>query len=71
MRRIIEKRSSEAVVHLHLSTQHTWPQLSVYLSILCPFCISCHSQLGPVRFSSNKGAIKSLLHRIKENDGGN
>jgi hypothetical protein len=28
--------------------------LHVCLSILCPFCISCCPQLGPVRFSSNR-----------------
>jgi hypothetical protein len=55
----IENRSNEAVVHLHLSTQHTWPQLSVCLS--CPFCISRHPQLGPVRFSSNRNKRKLTL----------
>jgi hypothetical protein len=44
---IIEKRSNEAVVCLHLSTQHTWPQLYACLSsIVCPFCISSRPQLG-------------------------
>jgi hypothetical protein len=45
------------VVHLHPSTQHSWPQLSVYLS----FVLSASpiaTQLGPVRFSKNKGARK-------------
>jgi hypothetical protein len=59
------------VVRLHPSAQHNWPQLSVFLSILCPFCISSQPQLAPVRFSnnhkrekarSNKGARKTLLH---------
>jgi hypothetical protein len=47
------------VVPLHLNIQNTWPQLSVCLSILCPFCISCHR---PVRFSNNQEREKSLLH---------
>jgi hypothetical protein len=58
MKRIIEKRSNEAAVHLHLSAQHTCPQLSVYLSIICPFCISCHLQLSPIRFSSNNQELE-------------
>jgi hypothetical protein len=40
-------------VCFHLSAQHTWLQLSVCLSILCPFCISCHHQLSPVGFGNN------------------
>jgi hypothetical protein len=36
-------------VCLHLSAQHTWPQLSVCpSSIVCPFCISSHPQIGAV-----------------------
>jgi hypothetical protein len=43
----LKKRSNEAAVCLHPSTQHTWPQLSECLSsIICPFCISHHRQLG-------------------------
>jgi hypothetical protein len=41
------------VVCLHPSAQHTWPQLSVCLSILCLFWISSHPQLAPVRFCNN------------------
>jgi hypothetical protein len=39
MKRIIEKRSNEAVVRF-------WPQLYACLSIVCPRCISCHPQLA-------------------------
>jgi hypothetical protein len=47
VKELLEKRSNEAVVCLHLSTQHTYPQPSAYLfSIVCPFCISSHPQLG-------------------------
>jgi hypothetical protein len=57
MKRIIEKRRNEAVVHLHLSTQHTWPQLSISLScILSAYPIA--AQLAPVRFSSNRSKKK-------------
>jgi hypothetical protein len=31
---LLEKRNKEAVVHLHPSAQHTWPQLSACLSFL-------------------------------------
>jgi hypothetical protein len=51
----------EAAVHLHPSAQHTWPQLSVCMFILCPFCISSHPQLAPFRFSNNKGVRKKLV----------
>jgi hypothetical protein len=60
MKRIIEKRNNEAAVLLHLSTQNTWPQLFVCVSILYLFCITHCSQIGPVRFSSNKGVRKTL-----------
>jgi hypothetical protein len=33
-KRLIEIRINEAVVHLHLQAQHTWPQLSVCLSCI-------------------------------------
>jgi hypothetical protein len=62
MNRIIEKRSNEAVSHLHQSAQNTWPQLSVCLSILCPFCIFHRPQLGLLG-SVVTGARESLLHR--------
>jgi hypothetical protein len=46
-------------VHLQLSAQHTWSQLSACLSsIVCPFCISSHPQLG----RENKRSWESLLH---------
>jgi hypothetical protein len=54
-RTIIEKRSNEGCA------QHTWTQLSVCLSILCPLCISCHST---VRFSSNKGVREKNSHHF-------
>jgi hypothetical protein len=44
---LLEKRSNEAVVHLHPITQHTWPQFYACLSsIICPFCMSHHPQVG-------------------------
>jgi hypothetical protein len=63
MKRIIEKRSNEAVVHLHLSPQHTWPQLYACLSIVCPFCISHSPQLGQLS-SLVTEARKSLLQPL-------
>jgi hypothetical protein len=34
-------------MHLHLSAQQTWPQLYACLSsIICPFSVSSHPQLG-------------------------
>jgi hypothetical protein len=58
MKRMIENRSNKTVVHLHLSTQHTWPQLSVCLS--CVLSASpVAAQLAPVRF---KRARESSLH---------
>jgi hypothetical protein len=48
MMRSIQKRSKDAVVRLHQSAQHTWPQLYACLSIPCPFCISHRPQLGSV-----------------------
>jgi hypothetical protein len=58
-------------VCLHLSTQHIWPQLSACLSIVCPFCISSHPQLGQknqgVRESSLKAGIKAEGESVREN----
>jgi hypothetical protein len=54
---LLEKRNKEAVVHLHPSAQHTWPQLSACLYIVCPLCISGHphlAQLGHENRSERK-----------------
>jgi hypothetical protein len=60
---LIEKRSNEAVVHLHANTQHTWPHFYAYLSsILCPFCIFCHPQLGQVEQSTRN--LSTMLRRF-------
>jgi hypothetical protein len=51
------------VVLPHPSTQHTWPQLLVCLSILCHLCISSLSQLSPVRFSNNQEQEKTRSNK--------
>jgi hypothetical protein len=48
-------------VCLHLSAQHTWPPLYACLSIIYPFCISCHPQLGQLG-SVEPGVRGSSLH---------
>jgi hypothetical protein len=46
---------------LHLSTQNTWSQLYACLSsIVCPFCISSHRQLGQETRDSRK--LSRIVH---------
>jgi hypothetical protein len=71
MKRIVEKRRNEAVVCLHPSTQHIWPQLYACLSVVCPFCISRHPQLGQLgsvvtgaRESLSRGYLWEMPHYV-------
>jgi hypothetical protein len=57
MKRIVEKRSNEGCASPPECPAYLIP-LSVCLSILCPFCISHHCHLGPVRFSNNRNEKK-------------
>jgi hypothetical protein len=63
-RRVIREKSNDAVVRLHLSAQHAWPQFYVCLFIVCPLCISCRPQLAQLG-QENQGNKRKLAPHDK------